>query len=71
MSDFPEHVDQDERPEPTPENIPDDVLEAAIGTAVDYSGCPFCGERQFHVIVPGHNSYHECVECGETFDVVG
>lgn len=71
MSEYPNPVDTEERPEFTPENIPDEILEEAISTAVIYRECPHCGERQFMNVTPGYNRRHTCADCGEGLTVVG
>lgn len=68
---YPDRVSKDERPESTVENIPDDILRSAIKTATTYGECPECSERQFMVIIPGHNSSHKCRNCEEVMTVVG
>jgi len=70
MSEYPNHVPMDERPDRTIENIPDDVIEKAISTC-QYKECPHCGHRQWFNYVPGHNSSAECKDCGEEVPLVG
>lgn len=53
------------------ENIPENVLEAALRTAVSYKECPECGEEQFVPMATGRNTKWDCNECGETSTVVG
>lgn len=71
MDDYPERVSRDERPETTVENVPDDVLESALSIAVSYGECPRCGTRQFHPIMPGHNTSWDCRDCDNPMRIVG
>jgi len=72
MSDrFPNHVPMEERPPFSIQNVPDNVLQEAIGIAVNYKSCPDCGHEQFMPVVPGHNSTWDCVECDYEMVVVG
>jgi len=70
MPEMARHVSGD-RPEPTLENIPDDVVKAALSIAVTYQACPYCGEEQFLPVVAGRNTYHDCRACGDEMSVVG
>jgi hypothetical protein len=63
--------DREERPEPTVESVPDDVIEGALDIAVAWKKCPGCSVEQFINIVPGHNTSHECKNCGESYKVIG
>lgn len=67
---YPEYVEQEKTPEKRIEDIPDDVVAQAMRT-VDYQRCPYCETEQWINRVPGHNSTHECKECGEVLRVVG
>lgn len=67
---YPEYVDEDEKPEFSAENIPADVLERAISIAVQYRACPECGHRQFMSAVPGNTVTHQCTDCGVEMAVV-
>ena len=71
MDNYPSRVSEEHRPDRTPENIPDDVLEAAISVATEYGTCPHCGEAQFYPVMAGHNTTWECRECGDEMRIVG
>lgn len=68
--DFPD-TERENRPEPTVENVPEDVLKSALSIATAWKKCPNCGTKQFVNVVPGHNSSHECRDCGESYTAVG
>lgn len=69
-SNYPEHVDREERPERTAENIPDKKLERAA-RFFSWEECTECGHRQWWLYVPGHNSTGSCDECGTSHKLVG
>jgi uncharacterized protein (DUF983 family) len=71
MSEYPDHVPREDRPDPTPENIPDDLVRSALATATVYGACPECGEKQFFPRVTGHNTDTSCSECGQPIRIVG
>ena len=58
------NVPYEERPEQTPENIPDELVEKALGMATSYGECLECGHRFWHLHKPGHNQRFECPKCG-------
>ncbi|QCC57385.1 hypothetical protein [Natrinema thermotolerans] len=66
----PKRVSKDERPEKTVENIPSEIVRVALQQGTTYRECPECGERQWMGIAPGHNSYHDCINCGTELVVV-
>lgn len=70
-STLPDPVPLGDRPEQTVETIPDEIVTKALETATVYRACPECDSRQWMIQVPGHNSTHECNDCGETLTVVG
>lgn len=65
------YVPIDEQPERVPENIPDDILQTVVDYAASYGECPCCETQQWHPVLAGHNSSHDCVECGETLSIIG
>lgn len=71
MSKTPNRLYDEPQPDPTPANIPNDVLETVIRVAVSYGGCPYCGEAQFYPVMAGHNTTWECRECGDEMRIVG
>lgn len=71
MSTTPHKVPHEEWPDVTPENVPEDVLQRALGLTVRFGRCPHCDESQFYVKVSGQNTVTECRQCDEWMDLVG
>lgn len=67
---YPTRIPEIEWPARTPENIPDEILEQAL-RPVAYQACAACGEEQWLVRVPGHNTTHTCINCDTEHTVVG
>lgn len=61
--DYLEFVSRGEKT--TPEDVPEDVLQAAVDIATRYGACPHCGTEQYVPHTPGHNGSWECSECSE------
>ena len=70
MSEYPERVPVDERPKATIENVPEEMIEKALG-CLSYEECPHCQTQQWFRYVAGYNSSGECKSCGETLTLVG
>lgn len=68
---YPKRIPIDEQPEPTPDNVPDEILRDAVKIATGYGSCPKCDTRQWYNTVAGYNTSHECVECEFTMRIVG
>lgn len=70
MRRYPDRVPREECPEKTLENVPDGMIREAM-RSLHYEECPYCGERQWMNYVAGHNTTHDCRECGGTIDTLG
>jgi len=68
---YPDHVPESDRPDPTCDNVPEDVLSTALDWATMYVACPECGEQQFIPTLAGHNTTCDCRECGFEMKIVG
>lgn len=57
-------VPQDDRPDATVENVPDDVVAEVVLIATYYGACPSCGEEQFVPYFEGYTNTYDCRYCG-------
>ena len=56
-------IDEEEKPEPTVENVPDKIVEFALRYATDFRKCPKCDTQQWTPHLERHFIDHPCVEC--------
>ena len=68
---YPDRVDEADRPEPTPDVVPDEIVERAVEMCSEYRACPKCGHEQWMAKTPGNNVYWNCNECDAKMTVVG
>jgi len=66
-----DRVPSDERPKPSVEDVPDEIVEKALSWATRYAACPECGTEQFFFERPGWNTTVKCGHCGEKVKMIG
>ena len=67
---FPNWIPREERPDPIPESVPEEIIEHAISVGTRYASCPTCGAEQWFPWTPDEPTSTECTDCGEAITVV-
>jgi hypothetical protein len=69
-SGFPEWVPREDRPDPTPETVPDGIVEHALEVGTQYAACPDCDTEQWFPWTPDEPTDATCEECGQNVTIV-
>lgn len=67
---FPDWMPPEERPTPSPESVPDDIVEHALRVGARYARCPDCGTEQWFPWTPAETTGWTCGDCGTEITVV-
>ena len=67
---FPDRVPREERPTPTVEALPDDIVEHALDVGTRYARCPDCGSEQWFPWTPQETTGCSCSDCGAEVTIV-
>lgn len=67
---FPDWVPRDDRPVPTVESVPDEIVEHALRVGTRYARCPDCGTEQWFPWTPDESTGWTCSDCGEEVTIV-
>lgn len=67
---FPDWVPRDERPAPSAESVPEEIVEHALRVGTRYAGCPDCGTEQWFPWTPSEPTGWECRDCGADVTIV-
>lgn len=67
---FPEWIPREDRPDPTLESIPEEIVEHALRVGTRYASCPDCGAEQWFPWTPEETTRTACDDCGAAVTVV-
>lgn len=67
---FPDWVPREDRPDPTPEAVPEEILEHALQVGTRYARCPSCDAEQWFPWTPEETTRTACSDCGTDITVV-
>ena len=67
---FPDRVSRDERPMPTVDALPDEIVEHALDVGTRYARCPSCKTEQWFPWTPEETTGCECRDCGRKITII-
>ena len=67
---FPDRVPREDRPTPTVDTVPEEIVEHALEVGTRYARCPGCGTEQWFPWTPEETTSCECSDCGEKITII-